>query len=142
MKNDSYCSRRRGGFTLVEVLLVLVILVVLVSLAVPAYMKAQQKAFMNAAKAQIGSLEEALDMFQLDTGVFPSTLDALRMPPPDLPNPEKWNGPYLKKDLPLDPWGRPYMYCYPGRVNAETPDIWSLGPSGINGDPANVGNWN
>jgi len=141
----SHSRRRRGGFTLVEVLLVLVILVILVSLVVGGYTSAQKKANLNAAKAQIGLFETPLKMYYMDLNTYPTTdqgLEALRNPPGDLPNPDKWGpDPYLEKNIPLDPWGNPYQYEQPGRNNANSYDIWSFGPNGADGDDDDIGNW-
>jgi general secretion pathway protein G len=136
-------SRRNRGFTLIEVLLVLVILVIIASLAVTAYGPIQKKANINAAKVQIGAFETPLNAFNLDIGMFPTSnqgLQALRSPPGDLPNPGAWNGPYLNKEIPLDPWGRPYIYISPGRYNQDY-DVYSLGPYGQDNSPDNIGNW-
>jgi general secretion pathway protein G len=134
--------RRRAGFTLVEVLLVLAILVIIASLGIANYSRAQRKAYVNAAKAQVEQLSSLVKQYQIDVGDFPSSLQALLQPPPDLPNPAKWNGPYLEKaTLPLDPWERPYEYQYPGIHNPELPDIFSAGPDGVKGTQDDVGNW-
>ena len=98
--------RRNRGFTLVEVLLVLIILVVLASMAVVAYLPMQRRAYIDAAKTQVGLFSTPLEMYQMTIGEFPSStqgLEALRFAPSDLPNPTKWNGPYLKSDVPKDP---------------------------------------
>ena len=132
-------SRRNRGFTLIEVLLVLVILVVLASLAVVAYGPIQRRANLNAAKVQIDLFATALDSYQLAVGSYPSTasgLQALRSPPADLQDPSKWDGPYLAKDVPLDPWNRPYEYSYPGQHNPDRFDVWAVTP-----DNQIVGNW-
>jgi type II secretion system protein G len=98
----------------------------------------------NAAKRQIGLLKTPLLTYQLDIGSLPTTaqgLDALRRPPADLPNPQRWAGPYLDADVPLDPWGKPYHYCSPGTHNHDSYDVWSSGPDGINGTQDDIGNW-
>jgi general secretion pathway protein G len=130
---------RRRGFTLVEVLLVLMILVFMASLAVMAYGPIQRQWRVKAAGAQVGLLRSSLDKYELDVGHFPSTLDALQQPPPDLPNPAKWAGPYLDREIPLDPWDHPYQYACPGIHHPQSYDIWSLGPQdGVQGE---IGNW-
>lgn len=139
-------QRRTGrrGFTLVEVLLVLVILVVIASLAVTAYGPIQKRAYINAAKTQIGAFETPLETYRLDVGDYPSTeqgLLALREAPSDLPNEEKWAGPYLGKNVPPDPWDQPYQYEYPGTHEEGKPDIWSMGPDMMDGTEDDVGNW-
>jgi len=131
-------SRRNRGFTLIEVLLVLVILVILASLAVVNVIKVQQGANEKAARVQIDSFATALKTYMLDVGSLPSTADglnALRSKPADLQDPEKWNGPYLDKEIPLDPWLKPYQYQCPGRVNADY-DISTVTPDG-----KQIGNW-
>ena len=133
-------SRRDRGFTLIEVLLVLVILVILASLVATNVSSMQKKANIKAAQAQIGGFKTPLDAYDLDIGMYPSTnqgLQALRTRPADLPNADAWSGPYVDRDIPLDPWGRPYQYRSPGS-NQEY-DLWSLGPGGS--DQTAIGNW-
>jgi general secretion pathway protein G len=133
--------RPNRGFTLIEVLLVLVILVILASLAATNIGAMRSKANISAAKAQIGAFKTPLDAYQLDIGMYPSTnqgLQALRTPPADIPNPQAWSGPYLDREIPMDPWGRQYQYISPGRYNQDY-DIWSLGPGGS--EQTAIGNW-
>jgi general secretion pathway protein G len=140
----SFRNRRRDGFTLMEVLLVLVILVVLASFAAFEITSAKRKSDIDAAKSQIGLLEPALDMYQLAIGAYPTTaqgLDALRTAPGDLPNAAKWDGPYLKKSVPLDPWKNAYQYASPGTHNTDGYDVWSYGPDGQSGTEDDIGNW-
>ena len=135
-------SSRKCGFTLMEVLLVLIILVVLFALAVPTYTGMRRKGLMDAAKANIGALETAIDNYEFSVEYYPSSLDALLNPPNDLPDPSKWAGPYLKKAEGLiDPWGRPYYYMCPGKMNPNSYDLWSVGPDGIDGTNDDIGNW-
>ena len=138
--------RRRSGFTLIEVLLVLVILVILSSFVGVQISRTQKKALLKAAKAQIGSFETPLKEYQIEVGDFPSSsagLEALRSAPPEAQGQgtSKWNGPYLDKAVPLDPWGRPYQYAYPGRHNSDSFDVWSNGPDGADGTDDDIGNW-
>jgi general secretion pathway protein G len=131
--------RRQGGFTLIEVLLVLVILVVLASLAVVAYGPIQRRANVNAAKVQVDAFATALNTYQLSLGTYPSSADglqALRMAPAGLANPMKWDGPYLGKDVPPDPWGNAYQYSCPGAHNPDSFDVWTVAPDG-----EEIGNW-
>lgn len=138
-------GRRRGGFTLIEVLLVLVILVILGSLVGIQYRSFQKKALLKAAQAQIGMFKQALEFYQLDMGNYPSTsagLEALRTVPADLENTAKWGpDPYLAETVPLDPWDHQYQYLIPGKVNLDSYDIWSLGPDGQDGTEDDIGNW-
>ncbi|MFZ5833317.1 MAG: type II secretion system major pseudopilin GspG [Planctomycetota bacterium] len=137
-------TRCRRGFTLIEVLLVLVILVVLASMSVPLYQTYQRQANKNAAKSQIGLFDTALETFSMNTNSYPTTeqgLEALITPPADLPDPNKWEGPYIKGEIPVDPWGNPYQYAYPGGRNPDSYDIWSLGPDMADGTEDDIGNW-
>ena len=132
---------RQQSFTLVEMLLVLVILAVLAAIVIPKFSGRSQQAKETAAKSQISSIEIALDAFEVDTGFYPSGangLDALLNPPSNATN---WKGPYLKKGVPLDPWGNPYAYNYPGRNNAGGYDLMSVGPDGRAGGDDDITNW-
>ena len=134
-------SRRDRGFTLIEVLLVLVILVILASLVATNVSSIRRTANIKAAKAQIGALKTPLDAYNLDMGMYPTSnqgLQALLTPPADVPNPQAWGGPYLDREIPLDPWGRQYIYISPGRYNPDY-DVYSLGPGGS--DQTAIGNW-
>lgn len=133
-------SRERAAFTLMEVLLVLVILVVLGSFAVGVFSNTQARALVRAAQSQIGLFKTPLNTYQLDVGMYPSTLEALYSVPSDLTNPTKWGGPYLET-IPLDPWGNPYQYQFPGNNNPNSYDVWSFGPDGQNGTADDIGNW-
>ena len=140
----SLAPRRRRGFTLIEVLMVLVILVIIMSLAVGSYMGAQKGARIKAAQSQIGLFETPLEMYRLDMGSYPATnlgLEALRVQPSDVGGVNRWNGPYLSKDIPLDPWDHPYQYSLPGNHNPDTYDVWSFGPDGVDGTADDIGNW-
>jgi general secretion pathway protein G len=136
-------SRRRAdGFTLIEVLLVLVILVVLASFAVLQFTGVRRKANLDAAKVQVGLLDQAVENYNATVNYYPPSLDALRVCPAELQNANKWAGPYLKTDLPLDPWGNPYQYACPGTRNPDSTDVWSFGPDMQNGTDDDIGNWN
>ncbi len=132
-------SRRNRGFTLIEVLLVLVILVILASLATVNILAAKRSADVKAAKIQVELFDHALQHFQLDVGVFPSIgsgLMALQNPPADIPDQNKWAGPYLDKGIPLDPWNNIYQYAYPPQHNRDRPDVWTVSP-----ENQIIGNW-
>lgn len=120
----------RSGFTLVEVLLVLAILVILASVVAVAVIPAMKKSRVRAAKAQAGLLSQQLEFYYTDVSSFPTTqqgLAALRVRPADLTDPTKWEGPYAGKDIPPDPWGRPYQYtCDDGQSFS----LRSTGPDG------------
>ena len=106
--------RRSAGFTLLELLVVVLILGLLAGFVAPRYFSQVGKSEINVAKAQLDALAKALDQYRLDTGHYPSPelgLDALVTRPANEP---KWNGPYLRKAVPLDPWGKPYLYRMPG----------------------------
>jgi general secretion pathway protein G len=132
--------RRRHGFTLIEVLLVLAILVVLGAIVGVNVMNAQRRAQADTAKAQIGSLEGLMQQYALDVGSFPTTdqgLEALNAAPGDLRNPSKWRGPYSNKEIPADPWGNPYQYELEG---ADQIRIWSFGPDRQSGTADDITN--
>ena len=106
-------KRSPNGFTLIELLIVVVIIGMLAAFVGPRLFGQEKKAKQKAAKGQIALFETALDTYRLDTGRYPTTqqgLQALREKPVDV---EKWDGPYLRKALPLDPWGHPYVYESP-----------------------------
>ncbi|MEY4686393.1 MAG: PilD-dependent protein PddA [Verrucomicrobiota bacterium] len=122
--------RSRRGFTLVELLLVLVILGILASLVLPKFTGRTEQARITAAQTQISTFGTALDAFEVDTGSYPRGQDGLNQlvaAPADVPN---WRGPYLKSEIPLDPWGRAYIYEFPGRINPAGYDLRSTGPDG------------
>jgi len=135
-------DRQPRGFTLLELLVVMVILGLLVGYVAPKYFSQVGKSETKTARAQIESLEKALDIYRLDTGHYPPTevgLKALNTRPDNEP---KWNGPYMKKDVPMDPWGRPYIYKLPGEHGDF--DLFSLGKDGQpggQGDNTDVNNW-
>jgi general secretion pathway protein G len=121
-------ARRESGFTLLELLVVMVIIGLLAGLVAPQYFNQIGKSNVKIAKAQIDSLGKALDQYRLDVGVYPTTeegLDALYTRPQNEP---RWSGPYLKKAVPLDPWNRPYVYRSPGEHGEY--DLYTLGKTG------------
>ena len=129
---------RRRAFTLVEVLLVLAILVMIGGIAATSVFRSFSKAKVNTAKATIEALESPIELFMIDIGQPPTTqqgLQALRTAPPDLPDPSAWNGPYLKKEVPKDPWGNDYIYEYLGNGQYR---ITSAGPDGQVGTPDDI----
>lgn len=117
------------GFTLLELLVVMVILGLLAGYVAPKYFAQVDRSEIKTAQAQIQSFEKALDLYRLDTGRYPTTEQGLVALVARPTQEMKWNGPYLKKAIPLDPWGRPYVYRYPGE-NADF-DLFSSGLESI-----------
>jgi len=137
--------KKGKGFTLIELLAVMVILVVLAGLAMARILPKTEEVKRQAAMADIeGNLALSLDLYSLDNGDYPTTeqgLEALRTQPTTPPIPENWRGPYLKRGLPKDPWGRPYQYRSPGEFNKEDYDLYSFGPDGAEGGGDDITNW-
>jgi general secretion pathway protein G len=120
----------KGGFTLVELMLVLVILGILAGLVLPKFAGRSQQARVTAAVTQIATFKTALAAFEVDTGTYPSSQDGLRalvVQPGDVTG---WRGPYLESDVPVDPWNHPYAYEFPGKLNPSGYDVISAGPDG------------
>ena len=136
-------SRRGGrGFTLLELLVVMVIIGLLASLVAPRYFGQVGKSQVKVAKAQIDALEKALEQYRLDTGRFPSQQEGLQSLTAAPAGEPAWDGPYLKKAVPLDPWGQPFVYLEPGE-HSEI-DLLSYGKDGRpggTGENADVTNW-
>jgi len=132
MTMDNRLRRRRrtqAGVTLIEMLVVVVIIALFAALVGPGLFKQADKAKVTAARTQMEGFMSALGQYKLDTSMFPTSeqgLVALRVRPTNLP---QWNGPYLTKDVPLDPWGRPYQYKYPSD-HGDEPEIACLGADG------------
>jgi general secretion pathway protein G len=125
-----------GAFTLVELLLVLTILAILAGIVLPNMIHHSSDAKVTAAQVQISSMENALGVYEVQNGCFPAGRDglqALRQKPHDAPN---WRGPYMSKDIPPDPWGKAYVYEFPGRHNPISYDLYATGPDG-----SVYGNW-
>ena len=135
-KNQTVRSTQQG-FTLVEMLLVLVILATLAAIVYPKVMGRSEQARITAAQTQIASFKTALDSFEVDTGKYPvgrNGLMDLIQQPRDVVG---WHGPYLES-IPKDPWGGAYLYEYPGKNNPGSYDISSPGPPG---GQSPIGNW-
>jgi len=121
--------RRQAGVTLIEMLVVVMIIGLFVALVAPRMLNKADSARVTATRAQINSFMTALGSYKLDTGLFPTTeqgLQALRTQPQGV---NQWQGPYLPQDIPVDPWGGPYLYKFPGE-HGDEPDIISLGADG------------
>lgn len=135
--------RRSRGFTLLELLVVMVIIGLLAGFVAPRYFAQVGKSRVKAARAQIDAIDKALEQFRLDVGRLPTTeegLAALNVAPQGMTN---WDGPYLKKDVPLDPWGHPYLYTQPGTHQNDF-DVMSYGRDGRpggSGEDEDLGNW-
>lgn len=128
----------KKGFTLIEIMLVVIILGVLAAMVVPKLTGRSDEARRSVAKTDIESnIPLALDLYEVDTGAYPSELNDLTSAPSGVTN---WKGPYLKKK-PLDPWGRPYVYVYPGEHNEDSYDLSSNGKDGNSGGEDDVNNW-
>ncbi|HOW35225.1 MAG TPA: type II secretion system major pseudopilin GspG [Candidatus Omnitrophota bacterium] len=139
-------TKQIKGFTLVEIMLVVIIIGVLVAMVVPNLAGRGEQARRMAAKADIETnLGTALDLYELDNGRYPTTeqgLAALVEAPTASPVPENWSGPYLKKKrIPKDPWGKDYAYISPGSHNVESYDLSSYGRDGAEGAGDDVTNW-
>ena len=135
-KNQTVRTAQQG-FTLVEMLLVLVILATLAAIVYPKVMGRSEQARVTAAKTQIASFKTALDSFEVDTGKYPVSRNGLKdlvEQPRDVVG---WHGPYLE-NIPLDPWGSAYIYECPGKINRNSYDISSPGPPG---GQHPIGNW-
>src|SRR5213594_3489188 len=121
------------GFTLIEILVVIIVLGLLAALVGPRILGRVSEAKSATARTQIALLGVALDNYRLDNGSYPTTeqgLQALQEKPTREPIPTNWRGPYLRKALPVDPWGRPYSYHSPGQHDASGFDLFSLGRDG------------
>jgi general secretion pathway protein G len=128
-------SRSEGklGFTLLELVVVIIVLGLLAAIVAPQILGRVSDARTTSAETQVALFGTALDNYRLDNGAYPTTeqgLTALREKPTRAPIPTNWRGPYLRKDVPLDPWGKPYIYRSPGERNASGYDLSSLGRDG------------
>jgi general secretion pathway protein G len=132
---------RRSGFTLIEILVVIVVIAILATLVAPNIFQ-----HVGAAKSQIEMLGAALDAYRLDNGRYPTTEQGLGSlwEKPTIDPPANWKAPYLRKPVPLDPWGRPYIYFFPGQVNTQGYDLVSYGADGKpggEGEDADILSW-
>ena len=143
LQPSAFSLQPRHGFTLVELMLVVVIIGVLAAMVVPRLVGRTEQAKVARAKSDIAAIGLALDLYELDTGKYPDSLEDLvkREAPSDVDVEagHHWNGPYLKKGLPGDPWGRPYTYKRPSDHQLDY-DLSSVGPDGKPGND-DVANW-
>ena len=130
MKQEKRSRRRpRAGVTLIEMLVVVTIIALFAALVAPRMLRKSDTARITAARAQINAFMTALGTYKLDTGLFPTNdqgLQALRIKPAGV---NQWEGPYLPAEIPVDPWGRPYLYKYPGE-HGDEPEVISYGADG------------
>ncbi|GAA4502582.1 type II secretion system major pseudopilin GspG [Pseudaeromonas paramecii] len=136
-------TRRQRGFTLLEIMVVIVILGILASLVVPNLMGNKEKADRQKAVSDIVALENALDMYKLDNSRYPTTeqgLDALVTKPESDPAPRNYRDDGYIKRLPMDPWGNAYQMLSPGEHGKI--DVFSMGLDGESGTEDDIGNWN
>lgn len=132
----------QSAFTLVEILLVVVIIGVLAALVIPKIAGTGERARVTAAQADIkGGIKSALGQYEVDCGFYPKSLQDLIQQPANVNN---WHGPYFDSTpptVPIDPWGHPYVYYFPGKHNASSYDLLSIGPDGKEGTDDDVVNW-
>jgi general secretion pathway protein G len=147
MKLRSTESSTSPGFTLVEVMVVIIVLGLLAGLVAPRIIGRVSQAEEATARTQIEMLSVALDSYRLDNGRYPTTeqgLQALQVEPSTEPLPRNWSGPYLRRPVPTDPWGRSYEYVSPGEENPESYDLYTLGLDGSPGgedENADITSW-
>ena len=136
-------NNNKKGFTLIELMLVVIIISILAAMVVPRLVGRSKEARMAAAKADIeANIATALDMYELDSGAYPTTeqgLAALISKPTMAPSPSNWKGPYLRK-RPKDPWVNDYVYTCPGLHNKDDYDLYSYGSDGIESQD-DIVNW-
>ena len=144
LKAVSCKLQAKKGFTLIELMIVVVIIVALASMVVPRLSGRTEQAKRAVAKADINSnISMALKLYELDNGNFPTTeqgLASLAASPSSAPVPGNWNGPYLES-VPADPWGSPYKYKCPGNHNKTTYDLYSIGKDGLEESDDDINNW-
>lgn len=159
MKTKRMINRKRNGFTLIEMLVVLAILVLLMSMVGPKILGSRQKADINSAKTQIGMLQDSLQTYNIDMRTYPATeqgLVALVESPSESNDTKgakggassnagsKWDGPYVaKSSIPKDPWGNDYQYEFPPTHGKDKtiPNLWSFGPDGEDGSEDDIVSW-
>lgn len=132
----------QSGFTLIEIMVVVIIIGLLSAMILPNIFGNQIKAFRVKTKSDISTMSQALGMYRLDNFTYPSTSEGLNALSTN-PGKQSWTGPYLKR-VPKDPWGNAYQYQYPGTHNSDSFDLMSFGPDGTaggEGDNADIGNW-
>lgn len=135
-------AQAAAGFTLIELLLVLVILATLAAIVTPKFARRSEQAKITAARTQLSYFEVALDAFEIDVGRYPTNTEGLRaLVEKPTSNADGWQQPYLKSDIPTDPWGGDYIYRYPGQYNQDGYDLCSYGPDRKLGSDDDITNW-
>ncbi len=140
-------NRNQRGFTLIEIMVVILVLGMLAALVAPNVFQHVGSAKEATARSQIELLGAALDAYRLDNDRYPATgqgLGALRREPLSNPRPRNWRGPYVRREVPVDPWARPYVYRSPGTANPWSYDLLSLGRDGGEGgegEDADIMSW-
>lgn len=138
---EAFVARHTNGFTLLELLVVIVIIGLLAAYVGPKYFSQLGKSEVTVAKAQIEAFEKALDTFRLDVGRYPTTEEGLESLLAKPASATRWNGPYLKKSIPPDPWGQPYRYRSPGsKGDFEVISYGKDGQPGGTEENADIGN--
>jgi general secretion pathway protein G len=145
--NRAARTRSRRAFTLIELLVVIAIIATLAAVVAPAVLGNVGEARRASVQSQLEILALALDSYRLDNDEYPDSnqgLDALRNMPLGGTPPKNWKGPYLRQAVPIDPWGRPYVYSAPGIANPSAYDLYSLGKDGNKGgagENADITSW-
>ena len=138
-------QKLRGGFTLIEIMVVVIILGILAATIIPQFIGTTHDAKVGAAKSHVAELESAVERFYVHMDRYPTTEEGLKVlvDPPTGDDAKSWRGPYIKQ-LRNDPWGNAYQYRYPGSHHPNSFDIWSRGEGGQDGgegNAADIGNW-
>ncbi len=132
------------GFTLIELMLVIIIIGVLATVVIPRFVGRSEEARKVAAETAVDNFGLALDLFELDNGTYPTTeqgLEALLTKPQTIPELKSWRGPYIKKPKFEDPWKNSYMYKCPGEHNPSSYDLFSFGPNAQEGGGDDITSW-
>ena len=136
-------NKNNRGFTLIELMMVVIIIGILAAIVVPRFTGQVEKARMAATKTAIRNIGMALDRYEMENGAFPTTeqgLKALMEKPTSSPVPRDWSGPYFKEE-PKDPWQQSYQYCRPSQHGNPDYDLWSWGSDGRDGTADDISNW-